>query len=91
MSKALPASQDLGQDQESHLLPIFIVFSTLPLIAVTLRILARRTKQMNLWWDDYLILVASVRSHLVTVNRLGDADHVPRLSLLFNWLSSPKV
>ena len=31
--------------------------------------------------DDYLILVASVSRHLATFDYLGDADHVPRLSL----------
>ena len=66
MSTSIPVSQlsmaKLRKDQEPHLLPIFIVFTILPLVAVFLRVLARKTKQMGLWWDDYLILLASVQS-----------------------------
>ncbi|KAL8785196.1 MAG: hypothetical protein Q9195_008729 [Heterodermia aff. obscurata] len=53
------SGSELDKDREPHLLPLFIVFTILPLAAVTLRVLARKTKRMSLWWDDYLILVAS--------------------------------
>ena len=58
------------QDLEPQLLPVFIVFTILPLVAVCLRVLARSIKQMKLWWDDYLILVASVRTRLAISNCL---------------------
>ena len=55
---------ELHEDQGPQLLPVFIIFTILPVIAVCLRLLARKTTRVSLWWDDYLILVALVRFHL---------------------------
>ena len=42
-----------------------ILLPTLAAIAVILRVIARKTKQNKLWWDDYLLLPAMVCSRLV--------------------------
>ena len=60
---------EMRQDKRPELLPIFIVFSILPMIAVAMRIIARKMKQTELWWDDYLILVALVRNGLAISSR----------------------
>ncbi len=59
------------QDLEPQLLPVFIVFTILLLVAVCLEVLARSIKQMKLWWDDYLILVASVCTGLAICSVFG--------------------
>ena len=64
---------ELRKDEGPKLLPVFIVFTILPLIAVSLRLLARHIKRMKLWWDDYLILLASVRIHLAHPHRIGSS------------------
>lgn len=46
--------------QAPKMYAIFSVFFVLPLMAVGLRLLARRVSNMRLWWDDWLILVAAV-------------------------------
>ena len=55
---------ELRENQGPQLLPVFIIFTILPVIALCLRLLARRITRMNLWWDDYLIVFASVCSRL---------------------------
>ena len=62
---------EMHEDKRPELLPIFIVFSILPMFAVGLRVVARNLKQTKLWWDDYLILVALVRSGVAVFGRLG--------------------
>ncbi|KAL8734015.1 MAG: hypothetical protein Q9166_001776 [cf. Caloplaca sp. 2 TL-2023] len=47
-------------DKAPMMLAVFSVFLVLPLVAVTLRFLARRVSRVSLWWDDWLLLVASV-------------------------------
>ncbi|KAL9600847.1 MAG: hypothetical protein Q9219_002889 [cf. Caloplaca sp. 3 TL-2023] len=51
------AQQD---DKAPMMYAVFSVFLVLPLIAVILRLLARRVSHVSLWWDDWLILVAAV-------------------------------
>ena len=77
---------ELREDKRPQLLPIFITFSILPLFAVALRVLARRLKRTDLWWDDYLLLSASVRSDLTISNgiKFKEANRYPRSSSLFN-------
>lgn len=47
------------------MIAVFTTFFILPVIAVGLRLLARRLNRMSLWWDDWLILVATVRVQLI--------------------------
>ena len=61
---------ELGEDQGPRLLPVFIVFTILPVIAVCLRVLARILMQVKLWWDDYLIFVALVHVLLAIFDSL---------------------
>lgn len=59
---------DTGALQESQapkMYAVFSVFLVLPLIAVGLRLLARRMSNLRLWWDDWLILVATVGTVLM--------------------------
>ncbi|CAD6594087.1 MAG: hypothetical protein ASARMPRED_008516, partial [Alectoria sarmentosa] len=50
----------LQETQAPKLYAIFSIFFALPLIAVALRLVARRASNLRLWWDDWLILVATV-------------------------------
>ena len=54
------AATDLQQTQAPKMYAIFSTFFALPLIAVALRLVARRMSHLRLWWDDWLILVATV-------------------------------
>ncbi|KAL8849902.1 MAG: hypothetical protein Q9221_005168 [Calogaya cf. arnoldii] len=47
-------------DKAPMMLAVFSVFLVLPLIAVSLRFLARRITRVSLWWDDWLLLVAAI-------------------------------
>ena len=60
---------DLYEDQAPKLLPIFTVFLVLPLIAVALRLIARRVSHVSLWWDDWLLIVSSV--HTLALSKVG--------------------
>jgi len=60
---------------------IFIVFTILPLVAVVLRVLARRSTGMKLWWDDWLIIVATALvivqfAFLMEAIKFGLGQHV---------------
>ncbi|KAI0509540.1 hypothetical protein F5B22DRAFT_616708 [Xylaria bambusicola] len=52
------SEEELARDQAPQLLAIFIIFTVLPLIAVTLRIVARRVTHQKIGLDDWLIFVA---------------------------------
>lgn len=56
------SDEELAKNQAPGLLAIFIIFTVLPLIAVGLRIVARRVTHQKLWVDDWLIIVAVVRA-----------------------------
>lgn len=60
--------EELRKDHGHRLLPLFIILAALPQVAVFLRVLARKTKHTNLWWDDYLVLLASVCLLLLWLN-----------------------
>ncbi|KAL8886254.1 MAG: hypothetical protein Q9215_006015 [Flavoplaca cf. flavocitrina] len=47
-------------DKAPSMLAVFSVFLVLPLIAVSLRFLARRLTRVAFWWDDWLLLIAAV-------------------------------
>ncbi|KAI1155361.1 hypothetical protein F4825DRAFT_408305 [Nemania diffusa] len=53
------SDEELARDQAPQLLAVFIVFTVLPLIAVTLRIVARRATHQKISYDDWLIVVAA--------------------------------
>ncbi|KAI1377812.1 hypothetical protein F4677DRAFT_413630 [Hypoxylon crocopeplum] len=57
-SMAPLSEEELAKDQSPQLLVIFIVFTVLPLIAITLRIVARRVTHQKISYDDWLIIVA---------------------------------
>ncbi|KAJ3578711.1 hypothetical protein NPX13_g1852 [Xylaria arbuscula] len=52
------SEEELAKDQSPGLYAIFIVFTILPIIAVTLRIVARIITRQKLRLDDWLIVVA---------------------------------
>ena len=56
---------DLQESQQPMMIGVLTTFFILPVIAVGLRLLARRLTRMSLWWDDWLILVATVRVQLI--------------------------
>jgi len=58
-------SSGLQESQQPKMMGIFTTFLILPLIAVGLRILSRRLTRMELWWDDWLILIATVGIQLI--------------------------
>ena len=62
---ALPnlSPSELQQDKAPGLIGLFVVFTILPLVAVGLRIILRRVSHAKLWWDDWLLLMASVGLH----------------------------
>ncbi|GAW17543.1 hypothetical protein ANO14919_070010 [Xylariales sp. No.14919] len=75
------SDEELARDQSHQLYPIFIVFTILPLIAVTLRIVARRVTHQELWYDDWLIIVAVTLcvvqlSFLIEAIRYGMGKHI---------------
>jgi hypothetical protein len=51
-------------DQAPQLIALFVVITALAVFAVALRLIARRLAQLPLWWDDYLLIVASVSGAL---------------------------
>ncbi|XXH01793.1 hypothetical protein Hte_008154 [Hypoxylon texense] len=57
-SMAPLSEEELAKDQSPQLLATFIVFTVLPMIAVTLRIVARRATHQEIQLDDWLIIVA---------------------------------
>ncbi|KAI1130876.1 hypothetical protein F5Y10DRAFT_288590 [Nemania abortiva] len=91
--------EELARDQSPQLLAIFIVFTVLPLIAVSLRIVARRATHQPLRYDDWLIIVAVALcvvqlAFLIEAIRYGLGKHsqvVPLTSigpyLLYTFLS----
>ncbi|KAI0433454.1 hypothetical protein F5Y09DRAFT_298967 [Xylaria sp. FL1042] len=93
------SAEELAQDQSPQLLAIFIVFTVLPLIAVTLRIVARRVTHQGIRYDDWLIIVAVALcvvqlAFLIEAIRYGLGRHiqvVPPTSiepyLLYTFLS----
>ncbi|KAI0171951.1 hypothetical protein GGR52DRAFT_448378 [Hypoxylon sp. FL1284] len=95
-----PLSQEeLAKDQSPVLLPIFVVFTILPMIAVTLRIVARRVTHQKIGCDDWLVIVAVSLcivqfAFLIEALRYGLGKHsqaVPKTSLapylLYTYLS----
>ena len=64
-------------DKAPSMLAVFSVFLVLPLIAVSLRFLARRLTRVAFWWDDWLLLVAAVRIpvYLSNVSLLNPSGH----------------
>lgn len=67
---------DLHASQAPKMYAIFSIFFALPLLAVGLRLVARRVSNVRLWWDDWLILVATVGVILV------ESGSFPRLTRL---------
>lgn len=70
----------LQETQAPKLYAIFSIFLALPLIAVGLRLVARRASNLRLWWDDWLILVATVGTLVVEsgsqqLTSQGDSHH----------------
>lgn len=57
---AAQTETDLHATQAPKMYAIFSIFFALPLLAVGLRLVARRVSNLRLWWDDWLILVATV-------------------------------
>ncbi|KAI2462840.1 hypothetical protein F4781DRAFT_418771 [Annulohypoxylon bovei var. microspora] len=99
LSTAPLSEEELAKDQSPQLLVIFIVFTVLPLIAVTLRIVARRATHQEIWYDDWLIIVSVALcvvqlALLIEALRYGLGKHaqvVPPTSiepyLLYTYLS----
>lgn len=56
------AATTLEETQAPKMYAIFSTFFALPLLAVALRLVARRVSHLRLWWDDWLILFAMVGS-----------------------------
>jgi hypothetical protein len=50
----------LAEDVSGGLFPTVIAMTTLAVIAVILRFVARYYAKTNLWWDDWSILIALV-------------------------------
>ena len=61
----MAGSSEARASQAPKMYAIFSVCLVLPLIAVGLRLVARRISNLRLWWDDWLILVATVGTGLV--------------------------
>ncbi|KAI1178435.1 hypothetical protein F4777DRAFT_537653 [Nemania sp. FL0916] len=91
--------EELARDQSPQLLAIFIVFTTLPLIAVTLRIVARRVTHQRIGLDDILIIIAvalclAQLAFLIEALRYGLGKHIQVVppssigpNLLYTFLS----
>lgn len=47
-------------NHDAEIMSIVAVFSSLSLVALTLRLLARRIKRVGLDWDDYLVMASWV-------------------------------
>ncbi|KAJ8124088.1 hypothetical protein ONZ43_g112 [Nemania bipapillata] len=52
------SEEELAEDQSPQLLVVFVIFTALPLIVVTLRIIARRVTHQAISYDDWLIIIA---------------------------------
>lgn len=47
-------------NHDAEIISIVVVFSSLSLAALTLRLMSRRLKHVNLDWDDYLVVASWV-------------------------------
>ncbi|KAI8635442.1 hypothetical protein F5Y19DRAFT_407786 [Xylariaceae sp. FL1651] len=80
------SEEELAKDQSPQLLAIFIVFTVLPLIAVTLRIVARRATHQEIQYDDWLIIVSVALcivqlALLIEAIRYGLGKHIQAVPL----------
>lgn len=64
-------TEALQESQAPKMYAIFSIFFVLPLVAVGLRLLARRMSDLRLWWDDWLIVAAAVGTRTV----LAEAEY----------------
>lgn len=55
-----PPGLDLGENSGPSIITAAAVTWTLAVVAVVLRVVSRKMKRIQLWWDDYLILVSLV-------------------------------
>ena len=54
----VPAGVDLEQDASPQITIVVVVLLVIAAITVVLRLISRRLVGINLWWDDWLILLA---------------------------------
>lgn len=52
--------EELYQNHSSRTTVAVAFGIALPVVAVILRLVARRLRRIELWWDDYMILIAMV-------------------------------
>lgn len=50
------------EDQAPAVNAVSAIFTALSILAVILRIIARRVSHLALWWDDWLLVLALVSS-----------------------------
>lgn len=62
MSTAAPSAADYAANKAPAILGVNITVAVLTTLAVTLRVVARRVQKLSLQADDYLIILAVVRS-----------------------------
>lgn len=79
------ANVDLGESRRGGLIAETCVVFPIALLAVALRFIARRRAKIDIWWDDWLILVATILNIGFTgvsfhVINLGLGKHVESLS-----------
>ncbi|KAL8783230.1 MAG: hypothetical protein Q9213_004794 [Squamulea squamosa] len=72
------------ENQTPGLFALYTVFFVLALLATGFRLLSRRTARLSLWWDDYLILFATVVHSIgygLLINALakGGGKHVENI------------
>ena len=60
-----PPTSYQAEDRGPEILGIVIFFFVLALIAVLLRFVSRRVSAVNFWWDDWILLLATVKSHFI--------------------------
>lgn len=55
-----PPRLDLNETKVPTLVSVFVVIWVLGLLAVLLRLLARKVSRNGLWWDDWIIMASLV-------------------------------
>ena len=71
MSSTIPPGVDLSQDRRTQVYVAEITVFPVAVIAVILRLVARRVSKTRLWLDDWFILISFVR-HCQKIHRHHD-------------------
>lgn len=70
---------DAEQSQIEKLTVLVSFLYAMAMAAVLLRFMSRKVAHLKLWWDDWLILLAAVKSSLVSKSKLNFERYLSEL------------